>query len=57
MTKLKIDFLTANQRRDFLLGRLRNAHHDLAQAENNHEARRKALIAIEETEQALWRVW
>lgn len=57
MQNLRKSFLPANHRRDFLLGCLRKAHRDLARAENNLEARRRALIAIEETEQALWRVW
>lgn len=57
MTKLPTAFQSANQRRDVLLGQLRKAHRDLAQAENNIDARRKALIAIEEAERALWRDW
>lgn len=57
MIKLRTKFLTANQRRDILHGQLRKAHRDLAQAGNNLEARRAAFIAIEEAEQALWRVW
>jgi hypothetical protein len=57
MPKLRTAFVPANHRRDVLLGRLRKAHRDLARAESNLEARRKALIAIEETEQALWQVW
>lgn len=57
MTKLRTDFLTASQRRDVLLGRLRKAHRDLARAADDLDSRRKALIAIEEAEQALWRVW
>lgn len=57
MQNLRTTFLPANHRRDFLLGCLRKAHRDLARAENNLEARRRALIAIEEAEQALWRDW
>lgn len=57
MTKLRTEFLTANQRRDVLLGRLRKAHRDLARSEGDLDSRQKALIAIEEAEQALWRVW
>lgn len=57
MTKIRTAFLTANQRRDVLLGRLRKAHRDLVRADGDLETRRKALIAIEEAEQDLWRDW
>ncbi|MEP2890926.1 hypothetical protein [Tateyamaria sp.] len=57
MSNFRTNFLAVNQRRDLLFGHLRKAHRKLAKAENNLEARRKALIAIEEAEQALWRVW
>jgi len=57
MIKFPTAFRSANQRRDVLLGQLRKAHRDLAKAENNIDARHKALIAIEEAEQALWQAW
>jgi len=57
MKRLPPKFIPATKRRDLLLGQLRKAHQDLLIAADDQEARRKALIAIEEIEDALEGGW